>query len=69
MAAYVYALEQCENLFSKVGDNLFALKCSSTKNLIKRTLDGHWTGTFMKESSNREKDGAVVNAFSSFGTH
>lgn len=30
------------------------------------TLDGHWTGTFMKESSNREKDTAVIHAFSSF---
>ena len=68
-AAFVYALDQCEKLFNKLGDSSYASRCSSTKSSVQTTLDGHWTGSFMKESSNRQKDGSVVHAFSSFGAY
>jgi len=65
-SAFVYSLDLCSKLFNKIGDSSFASRCSSTKSSIQGTLGAHWTGSFMTESSNREKDGAVVHAFSSF---
>lgn len=41
-------------------------KCSSTRQQISNTLNNHWTGTFITESDNRQKDSAVIHAFSSF---
>ncbi len=64
--AYVYTFKQCETILAKVGESAYASRCSSTKASVQATLDAHWTGSFMKESANREKDGAVVHAFSSF---
>jgi glucoamylase len=46
--AYVYSLTQCEELFTKLGDSSYAGRCTTTKNSIRATLDGHWTGSFMK---------------------
>jgi len=34
---------------------------------IEATLDGHWNGNYLWESSNREKDGAVIHAVTTFG--
>ncbi len=68
-SAYVYSLNLCESLFNKVGDSSYASRCSSTKSSIQATLAGHWTGSFVTESSNRQKDGSVVHAFSSFGVY
>ena len=66
---YIYTFNLCESIFGKLGDSSFASRCSSTRTSVKATLDGHWTGSFMKESANREKDGAVIHAFSSFGAY
>ena len=52
-ASYVYAFDLCDKLFTKLGDSSYASKCSSTKSAVQATLDGHWTGSFMKESTNR----------------
>lgn len=68
-AGYVYTLDICNKLATKVGDSALASKCSAVKSAIQATLDGHWTGTFMKESANREQDSSVIHAFSSFETH
>ena len=65
-AGYVYALNMCEQLFNKIGDSSFASRCSSTKAAVSATLSAHWTGTFVTESDNRQKDSAVIHAFSSF---
>lgn len=67
--AYVYAFTQCETVFTQVGDSSTASKCSSAKATVRATLDSHWTGSFMRESANREKDGSVIHAFSSFGVY
>lgn len=32
-------------------------------------MSGHWTGTFVTESDNRQKDSAVIHAFSSFDVY
>lgn len=64
--SYVYAMNTASKFFTKVGDSSSASKCDSTLSAVKATLEGHWTGTFMTESSNREKDTATVHAFSSF---
>lgn len=68
-AAFVYSLDLCSKLFSKIGDSSFASRCSSTKSTIQASLEAHWTGSFMTESSNRQKDGATVHAFSSFNVY
>lgn len=65
-SSFYYTLGLCESLFNKLGDSSYASKCSSTKASIKPTLDAHWTGSFVSESTNRQKDGSVVHAFSSF---
>jgi len=59
-------MEIGSKLFTKLGDSSYAAKCDSTKAAVKATLEGHWTGSFMTESSNRQKDGATIHAFSSF---
>ena len=64
-----YALDQASKLFTRVGDSSQASRCDSTKGSVKASLDGHWTGTFMTESSNRQKDSAVIHSFSSFGAY
>ena len=51
--SYVYALSTGSKLFTKLGDSSSASKCDSTLSAVKTTLDGHWTGSFMTESSNR----------------
>ena len=68
-ASYYHSLGLCETLFSKLGDSSYSSRCSSTRQSVKATLDAHWTGSFMFESTNRQKDGAVVHAFSSFGAY
>jgi glucoamylase len=65
-AGYVYSLSMCEQLFNKAGDSSFASRCSSAKSAVQATLSGHWTGSFVTESDNRQKDTAVIHAFSSF---
>ena len=67
--SFYYSLGIAEKLFNRVGDSSYASKCSSTASSIRSTLDSHWTGTFMKESDNRQKDSAVIHAFSSFGAY
>ena len=64
--SYVYSLSTGSKFYTKLGDSGSASKCDSTLSAVKTTLDGHWTGTFMTESSNRQKDTATVHAFSSF---
>lgn len=64
--AYYYSMDVGAKLFNKIGDSSYAAKCDATKAAVQSTLDSHWTGAFMTESSNRQKDGAVIHAFSSF---
>lgn len=52
-AGYVYTLTWCENIFNKLGDSSFASRCSSVKSSVRTTLDAHWTGSFVRESTNR----------------
>ena len=64
--SYVYTFKQCEAVFTKLGDSSYASKCSSTRSAVEASLSAHWTGTFMTESENRQRDTAVIHAFSSF---
>ena len=59
----------CEQIFTKVGDSSTASKCSSAKSSVSATLSAHWTGSFVTESENRQKDTAVIHAFSSFDVY
>lgn len=68
-ASYVYTLKKCEEVFTKLGDSAFASKCSSTRTSVEAGLAGHWTGTFVTESANRQKDSSVIHAFSSFDVY
>ena len=65
-AGYVYTFKQCQTLFTALGDSSFASRCSSTGSAVQTSLEAHWTGTFMTESENRQRDSAVIHAFSSF---
>ena len=67
--SYYYAMDIGAKLFRKIGDSSYASKCDSTKASVQATLDSHWTGSFMTESSNRQKDGAVIHSFSSFNAY
>ncbi len=64
--SYVYTFKQCESVFTQLGDSSYASRCSSTSSSVQATLDSHWSGSFMKESENRQRDTAVIHAFSSF---
>ena len=64
--SYYYTMTTGSKFFTRIGDSSSASQCDSTLSSVKNTLDGHWTGTFMTESSNRQKDTATVHAFSSF---
>ena len=64
--AFVHALTLAAKFATRMGDATLSSKYTSVKNEIEATLDSHWTGTFMKESDNREKDAAVLHAFVSF---
>jgi glucoamylase len=63
---YVYTMDLASKFFKKVDDASYASKCESTKSAVSATLDSHWTGDYMYESSNRKLDGATLHAFSSF---
>lgn len=64
--SFHYTLGLANKFFSAMGDSSYASKCSDTRNAIQKTLDGHWTGTFMSEANNKQKDSSVIHAFSSF---
>lgn len=68
-AGFVYALNLCQSLFAKVGDSAYAGRCATVKASVSATLDGHWTGSYMREGVNREKNSAVIHAFSSFDVY
>ena len=68
-SSFVHALTKCESVFNALGDSSYASKCASAKSTVRASLDAHWTGSFMTESANRQKDGSVVHAFSSFGAY
>lgn len=46
-----------------MGDEAAASKYKSTAETIKPTVLAHWNGEYVYESTNREKDSAVVHAF------
>lgn len=50
-------------LAEKMGDSATAATYRATAANIQNALSSHWTGTFVKESDNRQMDGAVVSAF------
>lgn len=63
--SFQHALNLAAAFATRMGDQASAARYNSAKTQIQNTLSGHWTGTFMMESSNREKDSAVIHAFSS----
>ena len=65
-ASYVYTLDTCSKLATKIGDSSLSSRCESVKNEVSSSLSSHWTGTFVRESQNREQDSSVIHAFSSF---
>jgi hypothetical protein len=56
-------------LFTRLGDSSYASRCTTTRNNVRNAVDSHWNGAFMTEANNREKDGAVIHAFSSFNAY
>ena len=46
-----------------LADTASAARYRSAAAQISQALDGHWTGSFVQESQNRQKDAAVVTAF------
>lgn len=64
--SFVHTLNLAEKFANRMGDSTLANKYASTRSAIEATLDGHWTGSYFTESSNRQKDGAVIHALNSF---
>ncbi len=64
--AFRHTLDLASTFATRVGDSAAAAKYKAAANDVRSTLDGHWTGSFMMESTNREKDGCVTHAFASF---
>jgi len=46
-----------------MGDSARASTYKNTAETIKPTIYKHWNGTYVFESTNREKDSSVVHAF------
>lgn len=46
-----------------LGDSAMASKYRQVAQDIQKTLSGHWTGSFIKESDSRQQDASVVSAF------
>lgn len=63
--AFQHALNLAATFASRMGDQESSARYTSVKNQIQNTLNGHWTGSYMMESTNRQKDSAVIHAFSS----
>lgn len=49
-------------LATHFGDSDAAAKYTATAEIIKPTIFEHWNGTYVIESTNREKDSAVIHA-------
>lgn len=64
--SFRYALQQGEEFAKKMGNSSVAQLYASTRASIEATIPAHWTGSYMIESTNRPRDGAVTHAFSSF---
>lgn len=60
--AFYQSLTWGSELATKMGDSSSSSKYSSTAETIKPTIYEHWNGTYLFESTNREKDSAVVHA-------
>merc|ERR1719336_630529 len=64
---FVNSLNIAANFSDRIGAGL-GDQYRDKANEIKDTLSKHWTGEYLYESTNREKDGAVIHAIATFGT-
>eukprot|EP01061_Rhynchopus_euleeides_P003616 TRINITY_DN128_c0_g2_i1.p1 TRINITY_DN128_c0_g2~~TRINITY_DN128_c0_g2_i1.p1 ORF type:complete len:505 (+),score=209.55 TRINITY_DN128_c0_g2_i1:49-1515(+) len=66
--AYIYALNEVADFADLIGmtggDNY-----RSVATTIQTAVASHWNGYYLFESTNREKDGAVIHAVTSFGKY
>lgn len=63
---YVYSLNNAASLAQWIGQD--PTKYWSTANHIKDELRLHYNGNYLWESENREIDGAVIHAVTTFGS-
>ena len=67
---FIYSLNTAADFADKIGDNSNRAKEYRDKanEIIEATKD-HWTGEFIFESDNRQQDGSVIHAITTFGEY
>lgn len=60
--SFYQALTWGSELAETMGDSAASSKYKATAETIKPTIFEHWNGTYVIESTNREKDSAVIHA-------
>jgi hypothetical protein len=63
--SYVYSLNNAATLAKLIGKR--GDQYSQVAAVINATLNDHWNGQYLFESTNREQDGAVIHAVTTFG--
>lgn len=61
----VYSLRGAADFADLIGESGDDYRSKADE--IEKTLDNHWNGDYLWQSSNREKDGAVIHAITTFG--
>jgi GH15 family glucan-1,4-alpha-glucosidase len=61
--AFYQSLMWGSQLATEMGDDAASAKYKTTAETIKPTVLAHWNGEYVYESTNREKDSAVIHAF------
>ena len=68
--SFIYSLNQAADFADLVGDNsMLANSYREKANEILEATKDHWTGEFIYEAENRQQDGSVVHAITTFGEY
>jgi len=67
-SSFVFALNNAADFCDSIGDSC-GQNYRSVAGNITNAIRKHWTGNFIYESENRDKDGSVIHAIASFGKY
>ena len=68
--AYIYSLNVAADFADSIGDNsILAREYRDKANEIIISAKAHWNGDFIFESDNRQQDGSVIHAITTFGEY
>ena len=63
--SHVYSLRNSADFAKLIGESGDQYRNKADE--IENSLDVHWNGEYLSQSSNRDKDGAVIHAVTTFG--